>query len=221
MNEFLYKLSLAVAPPVYHGLTSLLYATCVTRYSGLEHRDRCLAGGTFIAAFWHYSIYYTIFESRGVPMAAMVSGSRDGEYISRVLQRLGYETVRGSRKKGGLDALKGLGHWLENGRNAGIVADGSQGPPRIAQGGAVLLASRSGRPILPMAWGADRYFTFRSWDRSALPKPFAKIRMCFGEPLRVPAGLRAADLEGYRLELEKRLNMVYQEAWGFFGREEH
>ena len=222
MKELLYKIALVTVPPLYHALTSLLFVSCRVSYHNLERRQRCIEKGPFIGAFWHFSTYFIIPQSRGLNMTAMVSGSRDGEFMSRYLQLVGQKTVRGSRNKGGLDALKEMTVLVKKeGSCAGIVADGSQGPPLVAQAGAVLLASRTGAPIVPMTWAADRYFTFRSWDRSILPKPFAKIDMCYGEPIYVPAGIRSGELEKYRLELETRLNDLYKESWARFGKEGH
>ena len=89
------------------------------------------------------------------------------------------------------------------------------------QAGVVLLASKTGAPILPLAWGADRYWAFRSWDRTALPKPFARVNMCFGEPISVPAGLTAQGLEEHRREIEAALIELYRQAWRPFGVVDH
>ncbi|MFN2366466.1 MAG: hypothetical protein ABR523_08410, partial [Desulfurivibrionaceae bacterium] len=96
-----------------------------------------------------------------------------------------------------------------------------QGPPLTAQAGAVLLASKTAAPIVPLGWGADRYIVFRSWDRTVLPKPFARIFVKVGEPLTVPAGLKAAGIEEYRLKLEENLKENYREVWGRFGIKSH
>jgi lysophospholipid acyltransferase (LPLAT)-like uncharacterized protein len=72
-----------------------------------------------------------------------------------------------------------------------------------------------------MVWSASRYIRFRSWDRTALPKPFAKVYFIFGEPLSVPPGLDADQLEQYRIALEERLNALYEQAWRLFDRSAH
>ncbi len=153
----------------------------------------------------------------------MVSASSDGEYISQVLTKMGYETVRGSKGKGkkGLAALKSMIKWVKNGKNAAIVADGSQGPARIAQPGAILIASHTGSPILPMAWAADRFWVINSWDKSVVPKPFAKIIITFGEPFTVPARISTEEVENFRVSLEVCLNEQYKKVWSLFGRTEH
>lgn len=224
IKNFWYQLSLRLGPLIFQLITRLLFATCRVEDNGIEKLKQCESHGRpFIAAFWHYSIIYivNISKDKGRRWVAMVSASTDGEYIARILQIMGYETVRGSRTKGGLGALKEMIAWLGKGYNAAIVADGSKGPARQVQAGVILLACRSGVPILPVVWAADRYIVFRSWDRTVLPKPFSRISMWYGEPLSVPAEIKSEELEQYRLELEKRLNHLYVAAWARFGKTEH
>ena len=201
----------------------MLFVTCRVREYGKEYYDELFKKKTpFIAAFWHYSIFYTMHRIEGRDWVAMVSGSSDAEYVSSLLTRMGLATVRGSRGKGGLRALKEMMAYMGGeGKKAAIVVDGSQGPALKVQAGAILLASRTGAPILPFVWGADRYWAFKSWDRTVLPKPFAKLAVYYGAPLYVPAGVRAADLEAYRLNLEERLVELYSQAWGTFDIEQH
>jgi len=202
----------------------LLFSTCRVRECGREYYDELFnKKAPFIAAFWHYSIFYTMHHRiEGRDWVAMVSGSADAEYVSSLLNRLGLATVRGSRGKGGLRALKEMMACMgDKGKKAAIVVDGSQGPALKVQAGAILLASKTGAPILPFVWGADRYWAFKSWDRTVLPKPFAKLAVYYGAPLYVPAGIRAADLEACRVDLEGRLLALYRQAWGRFGIERH
>lgn len=222
-NGLLNRISLLLVPAFYSLLARLLFASCRVEYAGIKKWKELGAAGPVIAAFWHYSIYYIIYFGRRQPLVAMVSASSDGEYVSRLLNHLGIKAVRGSRgaRKRGFEALHEMVEWMAKGKNAAMVADGSQGPARVAQPGTIILASRTGAPILPMAWAADRYYALRSWDRSVLPRPFARIVFYCGEPLAVPARVRGNELERYRLELEKRLNELYERAWGRFGRREH
>lgn len=217
-----YRLSLALAPYIYKLISKLLFPSCRIEVRGQENLEQfSRVGQPVIAAFWHHGLFYITALDCSLPWVGMVSASGDGEYIARILESLGFETVRGSRNKRGLAALKGLIAAVLRGRNASIVADGSQGPPLIAQAGAVLLASKTGAPIVPVGWGADRYIAFNSWDRTVLPKPFAKVVVKIEEPLMVPPGLKSAGLEEYRLKLENQLKENYAEVWGAFGIKEH
>jgi len=221
MKRIIDKLILLLAPPLYLVLSSVLFFSCRVREYGRENYDSCREK-PFIAAVWHYSVFLAINGMKGADWVAMVSGSKDAELISRLLNIVGFTTVRGSRGKGGLKAIKEMVSLMTaKNYNAAIIADGSQGPPRKVQAGVILLASRTGSPILPTAWGLQRYKAFRSWDRTVIPMPFSRIAICYGEPLEVPGKLKAAQLEEYRLELEKRLNQTYSKAWQIFGKDEH
>ena len=218
-----YRISLALAPFIYKLISKLLFPSCRIEAVGMENIEEFGRNGKpFIAAFWHHALFYITALDCSLPWVGMVSASEDGEYIARILESLGFETVRGSRNKRGLAALKGLmSAVLKGRRNASIVADGSQGPPLVAQAGAVLLASKTGAPIVPFGCGAERYISFRSWDRTVLPKPFARVFLKAGEPLFVPPDLKSEGIEEYRLKLEKQLKENYTEVWGHFGIKEH
>jgi len=219
----LYRASLVLAPPLYRAVSRLLLATCHEEKPGHEHYQKLLATGEpFIVCFWHYSLVSVIAQAERGNWVAMVSASADAEYVSRILNHMGLATVRGSRGKGGVAALKEMmGYIKEQGCKAAIVGDGSQGPPLKLQAGVILLASKAGIPILPVAGGADRYWVFRSWDRTILPKPFARMATCFGEPITVPAEIKSRELEEYRLQVEEKMLALYAQAWGLFGASGH
>lgn len=215
-----------MVPLFYNGLVRLLFGSCRISHQGPGYANffkRTRDATPYVYAFWHYGVCYYPLLFKGIKAYAMVSASKDGEYIARILEHAGIKTVRGSSGTGGMRAMKELIATIKRhgDASAGIVADGSQGPARVAQAGAVLLASYSGYSILPLAWAAERYFVFHSWDRTILPKPFARVSMWYGEPFAVPAGIRSDDLEKYRLELETRLNGTYEKAWEKFEKKRH
>ncbi len=174
-----------------------------------------------IACFWHFSILYFFHYLRHFPATVMISSSRDGDYLAEIAKRLGLQTVRGSSNRRGVQALKKLIHKLRQGSNAGIVADGSQGPALKVQPGMILLASKTGRPIVPMTWSASRYITFKSWDKTVLPMPFCTIYMHYGTPLHVPEKISSKQVEEYRGQLETILRKLYTKAWNEVGRDNH
>lgn len=219
-NGFWYKISLRVFPFVFVWLTRIWFSTCKVVTHGQEYRQQ-VEPGPVVGTFWHYTILYLFYYVRADRAVAMVSASRDGEYISRVARQFGHATVRGSRGKGGGLAVKNLIRALRAGRNVALVADGSQGPARAAQAGPIVLASHTGVPVLPMLWSCSRYKRFASWDRMALPLPFSRVDFFYGEPLLVPAKLTDGQLEDYRLVLEQRLNDLYTQAWALHGQMQH
>lgn len=221
-DGFWYKVSLRAVPSLFVWLIRAWFGTCRQTVHGQEVMDRLRATGRpFIGSFWHYGVVYILYFFRGQSGVAMVSASRDGEYISRIVEKMGNRTVRGSRRKGGMQAIIRLIRGVREGHNAILVADGSRGPARMAQAGSIMLASHTGVPVLPMAWSCSRYKRFSSWDGTVLPLPFARIDFFYGEPLHVRPDLKDNDLEEYRLELEKRLNALYTQAWALHGKVEH
>jgi len=164
-------------------------------------------GKQVIVALWHAGLIYTLYHFRKLPATIMVSGSRDGEWVARVLNIWGQQPVRGSRLKGGLVAIRDMTSLLKRHPiYAGIVADGSKGPPCIAQKGAVILARDTGLPIVPTGIGARPAYYFNSWDRLMLPMPFSRVVMVYGPPIHVPAKSKGGDIEAFRLLLERELN---------------
>jgi lysophospholipid acyltransferase (LPLAT)-like uncharacterized protein len=69
-----------------------------------------------------------------------------------------------------------------SGGHVALLADGPRGPAGVAKPGVVALARLSGRAIHPLALSATPSFRFRSWDRSLLPLPFARVICHFGAP---------------------------------------
>ena len=48
--------------------------------------------------------------------------------------------------------------------------------------GALLAAQTTGCPIVPVGMGCSSAWRFDSWDRFLVPKPFATVRIAYGEP---------------------------------------
>ena len=208
-------------PRLYIGLTALWFGSCRLQIRGQENLDTVLAEGAAVVPFWHYSVFYMLYHLRQYPGVAMVSASKDGEYIARVAELLGFETVRGSANRFGVRALKGLVNHVKQGKNAGIVADGSQGPALKVQSGAIMLAAKSGSPIMPIVWAVNRYKAFNSWDHTVLPMPFSVMVLQYGDLIYVEPKLTSVLVEDYRQRLETEMNSMYQQLWQEFGKNGH
>ncbi|WP_167321328.1 lysophospholipid acyltransferase family protein [Syntrophobacter fumaroxidans] len=200
-------------PALIAAMLRFLYRTCHITTLGREHEDFVKGlPGPGIATCWHFAFPTVVYHYRDLNVVTMASRSRDGELAARVAERLGMRCFRGSPGKGGGAALKGLIDALQSSYGGGFIADGSQGPPRIAQKGILLLARYSGAPILPVSIAARPCWRFRSWDRTVLPKPFARIVAAFGPPLIVQRDVSPERLEELRLELEASLNNLTRDA---------
>jgi hypothetical protein len=202
-------LLLRIVPPLSALLIKLLMLTCrVVKVRGEEGYREALArsGGGAVYTTWHQRMPYFSHYFRSGKVTILISSSRDGEYAARIAAWLGFNNVRGSSTRGGAKALREIIRMIRDGGKGGFFADGPQGPARIAKMGAVLAARGSHAPLIPAAWGADRAWIFNSWDRFLVPKPFARIAVCFAEPLWIPPRAGHVDLEKYRQLVEDRLN---------------
>ena len=166
-----------------------------------------------IGAFWHRDILATswFFRDRGYGVA--ISRSRDGDLITAVVGRLGYrDPARGSSSRGGASALRGLVRMVEDGSTVSLPTDGPRGPALRSKVGAIALARLTGVGVTPIAFAARPALRFRSWDRTVLPLPFAKVHVVFGDLIEVPRKLDAEELESIRTQLERTLLDLHAEA---------
>lgn len=163
-------------------------------------------GGPPIYASWHNHVFLATYFWRRRGIVVMTSQSFDGEYIARFIQRFGYGAARGSSTRGGPGALIEMMRLVRAGCPAGFTVDGPRGPRHIAKTGAVLLAKKTGRPVLPFTVNAARCYELPSWDRLQIPLPFGRAHVRIAPPIYVPADADEATLEAKRDELQRALD---------------
>jgi len=154
------RLALAVAPRLASGLIrflrSLMRWTVVNDEAVLAlHR----AGRPYVHAFFHDQLLLMTYSYRGAAfgrrLAVLASRHRDGEYVSRTLERFGHLLVRGSTGRGGMSGLRQMVRLLRQGFDAAFATDGPRGPRHQVQIG-VIEAARLGRaPVVPVAFAAS------------------------------------------------------------------
>jgi lysophospholipid acyltransferase (LPLAT)-like uncharacterized protein len=120
----------------------------------------------------------------------LVSQSRDGEFIARVIDRLGLPSIRGSslkktdttKNKGGEQAFRDMVAWVRGGGAMAITPDGPRGPVEVMQKGAVALARMTGAPVLFVGVAMKPCLRLNTWDRTVIPLPFARAAMVWDGP---------------------------------------
>ena len=113
-------------------------------------------GQRVIYCFWHDRLFMMPFIAIGEKVSILISQHRDGEYISRIVSWFGYETVRGSSTRGGSLALRRMIKAMRNGCHGAITPDGPKGPRHRVKDGAILLASMTGAPLVPVAFSSSK-----------------------------------------------------------------
>jgi lysophospholipid acyltransferase (LPLAT)-like uncharacterized protein len=198
-----------LAGAVGRGVASALMATARVTVEGYEnYRPFHEAGEPVIFSLWHGRLLPLTHYHRHRDISAIISQSRDGEYISRLVEGWGYETVRGSTSRGGGEALRGLVKAARRGRSLAITPDGPRGPRQRLQHGVITAAQLTGRPIVPLACGASRAWWPGGWDRFCVPKPFARVRIVYGSPRWVPRDAPPEEAERHARELEAEMNAI-------------
>jgi lysophospholipid acyltransferase (LPLAT)-like uncharacterized protein len=183
-------------------------------WEALEHSD-----GKVIYITWHQRMSYHFHHMGPLHLTMMISNSRDGEYAARVAQWLGFRNVRGSSTRGGTAALKKMTRKVTEGEPAGVLTDGPLGPARVVKSGALFMARNTEAPLIPVLWGADRCWTLNTWDRYLIPKPFARISICYAEPIWIPPSAKGEELEDYRRQVEDIMNRATRWCDEYFGQE--
>ncbi len=192
-------------------IVRLLAMTLRFERVGVEHHEAgMLSEKNFIFAVYHGRMFGSVWYHRGGNITTLVSRSKDGEIVSRLVEGIGHHTVRGSSNDGAVAGLKSIIKALRRGPVA-MMVDGPKGPRGVVKVGSVAIAKVGGAPIVPMVASAWPCWEFNSWDRFQLPRPFARVRIGYGEPLIVPKTAKKEDLEAYRMELQRRMEALLEE----------
>jgi lysophospholipid acyltransferase (LPLAT)-like uncharacterized protein len=210
-RTWLLRLLTAVAPVLLSAALRVLARTVRIQYRNTDELfARWARGEQLIVAFWHNRVMMMpiAWQGRGRKLCIMNSQHRDGEIATRALARWGIRSVRGSATRGGAAGFLQLVNAYRNGYDLAVVPDGPRGPRYVVKRGVIHLARATGAPVFPVTYGATRKRQLHSWDRLMIPLPFSRVLYVAGEPLQVPPHATDDDLEGFRQELENRLNAI-------------
>ncbi|HOV77932.1 MAG TPA: lysophospholipid acyltransferase family protein [Sedimentisphaerales bacterium] len=171
--------------------------------------DEYVEQGNNIFVFWHsrlfYLVYYYMLRAPRCKVCMLVSMSRDGDYGAALVRRLKQEVVRGSSSRGGQAAVRNLVSRIASGSNVAITPDGPRGPALTVSEGVVKLAQMTGARIIPVSYSASRRFLLKSWDRFIVVKPFGRVHVAFGEPIRVPRRISSEQRRHFVKQVERAL----------------
>jgi len=161
-----------------------------------------------IYSFWHRAVFPASWMWMKQGIAVMVSRSFDGEYIARIIERLGFMAARGSSSRGGAGALLGMKSVLERGESVAFTIDGPRGPKYVAKPGPVGLSKVTGHPMAAFYVALSNAWVLRTWDDFMIPKPFSKALARLSRKTVVPADADDAQLAGYHAQLQAALERV-------------
>ena len=125
-----------------------------------------------------------------------------GELLAQLVERFGFEVVRGSSSRKGVSAMRQLAEVITNGKDVVITPDGPRGPAYELGQGIIFLAQQTGAEVVPINMEYSSCWRVKSWDRFILPKPFSKVRVIFGAPHRVAPTASEPEFEKERVRLQ-------------------
>lgn len=137
-----------------------------------------------IYMFWHRNLLLLCLQRLGDPITVLVSPSKDGELIAGPVSELGYKTIRGSSSRDGFRAMKEMIRAAKQ-QQLAITPDGPKGPTGTINPGVFQIAYFADIPIVPVVADSTREWVFNSWDRFRVPKPFARIKVIYGDPVYI------------------------------------
>ncbi len=184
---------------------------------GWQHAETVYSSGKrCIWAFWHRVIIPIVWWHRNHGTVVMNTTAFDGQWTRKVIEWLGFGTAQGSSSRGGLRGLAVMARRLEEGVDCAFTIDGPRGPRYVAKPGPVMLARKTGCPVMVFHIGVDRGKTFTgTWDHFLMPMPFARTVILFAPPIYVPADADQQMLEAKHAEMQKELERVRDiaESW--------
>jgi lysophospholipid acyltransferase (LPLAT)-like uncharacterized protein len=195
----------------FYVLIRLIGRTTRFRVEGWEHWETATGEGRIpIYTFWHNRVFLATYFWQRRRIVVMTSQSFDGEYIARFIQRFGYGAARGSSTRGGVGAVVEMVRLMRAGCPTAFTIDGPRGPRYVAKMGAVLLAKKTGQPILPFIITPQRFWQAKSWDAFQVPKPFTRALTLIAPPIFVPADADEETLNARQAELQSALDNLRQ-----------
>jgi lysophospholipid acyltransferase (LPLAT)-like uncharacterized protein len=185
--------------------------------SGVQNIERARAGGRrCIFAFWHRGLIPLSWWARGKKIAILSGTNFDAQWAAYVTLGLGLRRVLGSSSRGGLRGIVAMARSMDEGYDAAFTADGPRGPRYVAKPGPVLLARRTGCPIICVhAYCASARTIEKAWDLFQIPYPFSRVRLLFSPPIEVPQGADSETINRKHAEMQSLLERVRDvtESW--------
>ena len=211
------RIQIPLIAAVVYSMIRLLGPTLRFEVLGWHHAEKVYASKKqCIWAFWHRVIIPIVWWYRNHGVVVMNTTAFDGQWTRKVIEWLGFGTAQGSSSRGGLRGLAVMARRIQEGKDCAFTIDGPRGPRYIAKPGPVMLARKTGAPIMVFHVGVDRGRTFeKTWDHFLLPMPFARAVILFAPPIFVPKDASVELMDAKHAEMQKELERVRDvaEAW--------
>ena len=209
------KVGAALIETLAPRLLRLIARTWRVEFHGAAGLELMRSDRSFICVTWHGRML-TLMPLEGHAhrgLGVLVSPSADGDLAKRALDQLSYRVVRGSLSRRGARAMREMHEELAGGGQMVITPDGPRGPRHSINIGPAWLARATGAPIVSVGVAMNKAWRLKSWDRMTIPKPFARVRVHYGDPVHVGEQLTDEALEELSETLRERMIQAERDAF--------
>lgn len=202
-----------------HPFMRLVALTSRAVYAPEDLRDKCRAAEPALYVSWHgHNLLGFLLRDDPGQVDVLVSPHPDGQLTAGYSLALGCGIIEGT----GRSSPKRAGHnvnqayrqmlaSLKAGRSLFLTADQPTIRGRNVSDGAITVAARSGRPIIPIATSSSRRIVAeRAWDQAELHLPFSRLGIVAGDPIFVEN--TEEGIERARAEVKRSLDAVLERA---------
>ena len=147
--------------------------------------------------------------------AALISKSKDGDLLAKLLESWNYKVIRGSSSSDGGIALKFMIDSAKNNYSVAITPDGPRGPVHKLKAGAIVSAKKSKVPLVLAGVGYKKKKILKSWDKFEIPYFFTEAKVIYSEPIYIDENLTYDDTSNIIQECEMKLNELQMQAEDF------
>jgi len=214
-KEIKYFLINNIFTSIIFALVYIYAKTLRVQLEGHENVQKHLEnGGRIIFSGWHQRLFGGFFIPPLFKWSPciMISQSRDGDFISKIVQHTGWIPVRGSSSRGGMKALRTMVKKVTENHIGAHIVDGPTGPPRVIKPGLISLAHNSHAAICPGIVSYSNAWIFNSWDHFMVPKPFSRVLFRFGAIFTLPETINDDQFESLRKKIEDEMIKAYKAA---------
>jgi lysophospholipid acyltransferase (LPLAT)-like uncharacterized protein len=146
---------------------------------GKTLRALCRSRDALIFALWHQHLFlggliYRHFR-RPHPSHAIISASKDGEWLAELFRLLGVSAIRGSSHRGAIGAYNAAIQMASGGNDICITPDGPRGPKHRCKPGVVRICKEANIPICAVRIREHCAISLKSWDSFKIPLPFSRV----------------------------------------------
>jgi len=158
---------------------------------------------------WHEELFPVLKSASHQNWVGIISPSRDGDYLSKLISRWGFRVIRGSDSTHS-KAVKVLRETIAiAGKSKMCIGiDGPRGPRRQVKIGMLLAAQKTGVPVYLVRAQSKGFRFKKSWDKCLIPYPFARITITVSEPIHIAKTEDRDRLQSLGIDLSEQLNRL-------------